>query len=337
VKKLKVNIKTIADKTGVSTATVSRVLNGYKGIRESTREKVLKVINEYDYEINAIAKSLKQKRTMTIGIVLGNVLSQFYSIIAKAVEDTASKYGFSTVLCNGDDDPVKELKYLKVLKSNRVDGIILTPTGKNAGYVNNLILTGTKIVLLDRLIEGVSCDAVLVDNLNGSFKAIKHLIDRGYKRIGIVNGYIDRTTGHDRLEGYKRALKEAGIKIDSDLIKIGDFKKKSGYELTEELLESKPDAIFVTNIDMVLGSVLLIKEKGLKIPSDIAFVGFDDSEWVLLLDPPLTVVRQPVYNLGETASEILIKKITNNEDANNPLIHILNTELIIRMSTLKSN
>ena len=334
---MNVNIKTIAQKAGVSTATVSRVLNDYKGIREVTRKKVLKVINEYDYEINAIAKSLKQERTMTIGIVLGNILSQFYSIVAKSVEDTASKYGFSTILCNGDDDPAKELKYLKILKSNRVDGIILTPTGKNATYVNKLIKNGTKIVLLDRMIENVSCDAVLVDNLNGSFQAINHLIGQGYKRIGIVNGYIDRTTGHDRLEGYKKALQESNIKIDENLIKIGNFKKDSGYSLTEELLKSKPDAIFVTNLDMVLGSVLLLKEKGIKIPYEIGFIGFDDSEWALLLDPALTVVQQPVYQLGETAAEILIKKINSNEETKNILVHVLNTHLIIRQSSVKNN
>jgi len=332
---LKVNIKTIADKAGVSTATVSRVLNDYKGIREVTRKKVLKVINEFDYEINAIAKSLKQKRTMTIGIVLGNVLSQFYSIIAKSVEDTASKYGFSTILCNGDDDPVKELKYLKVLKSNRVDGIILTPTGKNPDYVNNLMNSGTRIVLLDRLINGVSCDAVLVDNLNGSYNATKHLIEQGYGRIGIINGFIDRTTGHDRLEGYKRALREAGIKIDENLIKIGNFKKRSGYELTKEILSRNPDALFVTNIDMMLGSIILIREKLLKIPQDIAFAGFDDPEWAMLLEPPLTVVQQPVYDLGATAAETLIKKIINNEDSNSSLIHVLNTTLVIRKSSIK--
>jgi len=334
---LKINIKTIAIKAGVSTATVSRVLNNYSGIRDVTRKKVLKVINEYDYEINAIAKSLKQKKTMTIGIIIGNVLSQFYSFIAKSVEDTALKYGFSTILCNGDDDPLKELKYLKVLKSNRVDGIILTPTGKNAEYIKNLIKNGTKIVLIDRLIDGVFCDAILVDNLNAAYIATKHLIEQGYKRIGIINGYIDRTTGHDRLEGYKRALIEANIKINEDLIKIGNFKKRSGYELTEQLLKNKPEAIFVTNLDMVLGSVLLLKEKLINIPEDVALVGFDDSDWATILNPPLTVVKQPVYSLGETAAEILLKKIINNEETNNPLIHVLNTELIIRKSSLRTS
>ncbi len=332
---MKVNIKTIAEKAGVSTATVSRVLNNYNGVREVTRKKVLKVIKQFDYEINAIAKSLKEKKSMTIGIILGNVLSQFYSIIAKSVEDISSKYGYNTILCNGDDNPEKELKYLKVLKSSRVDGIILTPTGKNKDYINKLIKTETKMVLLDRLIEGVSCDAVLVDNLNGSYKAIKHLVGQGFKRIGIVNGYIDRTTGRDRLEGYKRALIEEGIKIDENLIKIGNFKRDSGYQLTKELLRSKPDAIFVTNIDMLIGAMLFIREKNIKIPSDLAIVGFDDSEIAKLVMPPITTVQQPVYELGETAAEILIKKIKENEFKQEPIIHVLNTNLILRKSSLR--
>ena len=332
---MKANIKIIADKAGVSTATVSRVLNDYKGVRENTRKAVLKVINEFDYEINAIAKSLKQKKTMTVGIIVGNVLSKFYSVIAESVEVTLSRYGYNTILCNGNDNPEKELKYLKVLRSNRVDGIILVPTGRNANYVNKLMASGTKIVLLDRLIDGLECDAVVVDNLNGSYNAIKHLIEQGYRKIGIINGYMDRTTGYDRLEGYRSALKESSIKIDDDLIKIGDFKKESGYRLTEEILKSKPDAIFVTNEDMALGSILLLKNKNIKIPDDIAFVGFDDPEWAILINPPLTVVQQPVKTLAATAADILIKAINEDGAIDRPVIHTLNTTLMIRESSIR--
>ena len=133
---MKVNIKTVAEKAGVSTATVSRVLSDYPGVKEKTRKKVLKVISELNYEINVVARNLRQRKTNTIGVIIGNVLSQFYSIIAKSVEDAANKSGYNTILCNGDDNPEKELEYLKILKANRVDGVILTPTGKNAKYVN---------------------------------------------------------------------------------------------------------------------------------------------------------------------------------------------------------
>ena len=334
---MKINIKVVADRAGVSTATISRVIRNYPGVREKTKKRVLKAISELNYEVNAVARSLRQRKTYTIGIIVGNVLSQFYSIIAKSVEDVAHKYGYNMILCNGDDNPEKELRYLKVLKSNRVDGIILTPTSKNADYINQLISTDTKMVLLDRLIDGIECDAVLVDNEEGAYKAVKHLINEGYRKIGIITGYLDRTTGRGRLNGYLRALNEAGIQRYDNLIKVGKFKKGSGIKLTRELLQSpdKPEAMFVSNLDMTLGAIITIKEMGLKIPDDIGIAVFDDSEWSMILDPPLTAVRQPVYSLGSTAAEMLIKKINGEQISldNKPIIVTLNTELIIRSST----
>jgi len=334
---MKINIKDVAKKAGVSTATVSRVLGHFPGVRDKTRKKVLKAVSELNYEINAVARNLRQKKTNSIGIIVGNVLSQFYSVIAKSVEDTANKFGYHTILCNGDENPEKELNYLKVLKYNRVDGIILIPTGKNSEYVQHLINSRTKVVLLDRLIEGVDCDAVLVDNVNGAYKAVKYLIDQGYRKIGIVDGYLDRTTGAERLRGYLQAIEEAGIAKDDSLIKIGNFKKESGRKLTKELLEqsNRPEAIFTTNIDMSMGALIVIKEMGLTIPDDIGIVCFDDSDWALILEPSITVIRQPVYQLGSTAAELLIKKIKGNKDDSDPrpTVVTLNTELIIRNST----
>ena len=336
---MKINIKDVARKAGVSTATVSRVLGDFHGVRDKTKKKVLKAVAELNYEINAVARHLRQKKTKTIGIIVENVLSKFCSAIAKSVEDTNNKFGYNTILCNADENPEKELNYLKILKSNRVDGIILTPTGKNSKYVQHLINSGTKVVLLDRLIEGVDCDAILVDNANGAYKAVKHLIDQGYRKIGIVSGILDRTTGAERLKGYLQAIEEVGIAKEDSLIKIGNFKKESGRKLTKELLEqsNKPKAIFTTNIDMSMGALLAIKEKGLTIPDDIGIVCFDDSDWALILEPSITVIRQPVYQLGSTAAELLIKKIEDEEKNLDyqPTVFTLNTELIIRNSTIK--
>ena len=170
---MKVNITDVAKKAGVSATTVSRVLRDYPGVRKDWR-KVLEAISELKYEVNAVARNLRQRKTNSIGVIVGNVLSPFYSIIAKTVEDIANKWGYSTILCNGDENPEKELKYLKILKSNRVDGIILVPTCKNSNYINWMIDSGVKIVLLDRLIKGTDCDAVLVDNENGAYKAVKY-------------------------------------------------------------------------------------------------------------------------------------------------------------------
>ncbi|MDZ7838100.1 MAG: LacI family DNA-binding transcriptional regulator [Actinomycetota bacterium] len=219
----RINIKTVAQKAGVSTATVSRVMHKYPGVKEETRKRVLRAASQLNYEINAVASSLRSKKTNILGIIVGNVLSQFYSTLAKAVEDVAINEGYSLILCNGDDNPQKELKYLKILKSNRVDGIILTPTGKNSEYIRILKKSGIQVVLVDRLIPGLENDAVLVDNEQGSYQAVRYLISRGYERIAIINGYTDRTTGAERLEGYKKALTESNKRIDNNLIKTGEF------------------------------------------------------------------------------------------------------------------
>ncbi len=334
---MKINIKTVANKAGVSTATVSRVLADFNGIKENTRNKVLDVIKDLNYEVDSVARSLRQNRTYTIGIIVSNVLSQFYSIIAKSVEDKALESGYKLILCNGDDDPLKELEYLKILKSNKVDGIILTPTGKNAEYISNIIESGINVVLLDRLVKGVKCDAVLVDNYKGSYTATEYLLGRGYKNIAFIGGYIDRTTGRRRLDGYSKAIRGAGLKINNDLIKIGDFKKESGIKLTNELIKkgNRPDAIFAANIDMTLGCLIAIKEAGLSVPEDIAIIGFDDPDWSIIVEPPLTVISQPVYNLGLKATEILIKNINDKKSysGNKTSIITLETNLIIRNST----
>jgi DNA-binding LacI/PurR family transcriptional regulator len=280
---------------------------------------------------------LRQNRTHTIGIIVSNVLSQFYSIIAKSVEDKARQSGYKLILCNGDDDPQKEFEYLRILKSNKVDGIILTPTGKNADYINNIIESGTQVVLLDRLVNGVKCDSVVVDNYHGSYMAVKYLLDRGYLKIAFIGGYIDRTTGRRRLDGYNKAIRDAGLKVNSNHVKIGDFKKESGIRLTEEIIQGsgKPDAIFSSNIDMTLGCLIAIKRAGLSIPEDIGIISFDDPDWSIITDPPLTAICQPVYELGLTATDMLIKNI-NNKKAYSGKKHStisLSTELIIRNST----
>jgi len=330
------NIRTVAGRAGVSTATVSRVLSGFEGVRENTRKKVLSAIEELDYSVDSVARSLRQRKTYTIGLIVGNVLSQFYSTIAKSIEDTARDYGYKTILCNGDDDPVKEMEYLKILRSNKVDGIILTPTGLNRDFIKSTMNAGIQIVLLDRLVDGLDADAVLVDNYEGAYAATKYLLDRGYVRIAIINGFTDRTTGAERLRGYRSALRESGIAEEDALIKTGDFKKESGTRLTLELLamEKPPDAVFVTNMDMTMGVLTALGVNKTAIPRDMAVLSFDDPEWSAIIEPPLTAVSQPVYRLGSTAAKKLIDRIENREEVpvNKPSITTLKTRLIIRRS-----
>ena len=337
----KVNMKTVAKKAKVSIATVSRVLNDLPNISEKTRKKVLNAVNDLDYEINAVASDLRRKSTKTIGIIVGNILSQFHSIVAKAVEDTANKFGYNVILCNSDDNPEKELEYLKVLKSKRVDGVLLISREGNIRYINKMINSGIKIVLLDRLIDGLECDAVIVDNENGAYSAVKHLITEGYKKIGIICGPLNIFTDKERLNGYLRALNEAGIKEDKNLIKIEGLKKEDGVKQAKEFLEAseRPEAIFTANLDLTLGAVIALKKMGIKIPDEIGIIGFDDIECFLLMDPPLSTVNQPIYSLGATAADLLIKRIKGEDKSfgDKPHVITLKTKLILRESTKKQS
>jgi len=334
------NIKDVAKIAGVSAMTVSTFLNKSGPVKKETAKRIKEAIEEVGYRPNLIARSLRQKKTNTIGLIVGNILSHFYSVIAKSVEDTARKYDFNTILCNGDDDPQKELDYIKVLESLRVEGIILTPTGRNGDYIADLIRSGIEIVCIDRNIDNVNCSSVVVDNKKGSEKAVKHLLEQGYKKIGIIDGNLDIGTARERFDGYINALSKAGLPVCDDLIKIGDFKKETGITMSQELLEgkNKPDAIFSTNLDITKGILTTIKQKGLKIPNDIGLVCFDDSDLTQLFDPPITVISQPVYDIGSTAMEIIINEIKDNRKNHYESIKkVFKTKLILRGSTRKIN
>jgi len=331
----KLNIQTLASLAGVSTATVSRVLNDYPFIRESTRKRVLKIINETNYRVNAVARNLRRKKTYSIGVIVSNVLSSFYSIIAKAVEDIAITNNYSTILCNGGDNPEKERKYLRVLHENRVDGIILSPTGKNVDYLKFLISSGIPVTFIDRITPGIECDAVLVNNGEATFRGIDYLIKKGYSRIGCISGPTDRLTGAERYKGYCRAHRENGLLVDQKLVRFGDFSLESGREKTQELLDNKDlDALFVANTDMAIGAYQVIKEKGIVIPEDIAFLIFDDPVWTTLVEPKVTAISQPVYTLGSTAADLLFKRIIDgvNYLDKEPIRLILEANFIIRES-----
>lgn len=331
----KLNIEEVAAYAGVSTATVSRVINNYPFVKEETRRKVLQVIRETNYQVNAVARNLRRRRTHSIGVIISNVLSSFYSIIAKAVEDIAIQNKFSTVLCNGGDNPQKELDYLKVLHENRVDGVILSPTGKNRDYLDFLIISGIPVTVVDRTVEGLQCDTVMIDNREASCEAVRFILQRGYRHIGCIAGPQDRLTGLERLRGYYDAHEAEGVTVDERLVKVGDFMIESGRKQALELLEQEGiDALYVSNADMATGAYTFIREKGLRIPQDIAFAMFDDPEWASLVTPGVTAVRQPVYSLGSTAADLILHRIMDGKSyaEKEPVKIMLKAKLIRRSS-----
>ncbi|ACI18412.1 LacI family DNA-binding transcriptional regulator [Dictyoglomus thermophilum] len=327
-------MKDVARLAGVSISTVSHVINKTRYVEPETREKVYQAIKTLGYRPNILASSLRKRVTNTIGLIISNITNLFYPEVVRGVEDLLAKYNYNLILCNSDEDVEKEKNYIEVLFSRRVDGLIITPS-KSSETRENLDLFREKnipVVLVDRKIEGLEEDVVLADNIEGTYEAISYLISLGHKRIGIITGPLDTTTGCERLEGYLKALEDKGIKKDDNLIYEGDFKKEGGYKGVEALLNinNPPTAIFTSNNLMALGALKKITELGLKIPQDLSLISFDDMDWFPYFSPPLTAVYQPAYELGETAVKLLFERLKRGRKKRKEVR--LPTKLIIRES-----
>ncbi len=325
----------VAKKAGVSSMTVSRVINGKRDVKPETREKVLKAIEEIGYVPNSLARSFVLQKTKTIGLVITDITNPFFTTLARGVEDTAMNNQFSVIFCNTDEDPEKELLYLEVLARKRVDGVILASASGKRTPLKSLFIKNIPVVLIDRGIEGLDdLDVVKGDSVQGSYLLTKHLISLGHRWIGIIVGDRNISTAEDRVEGYRRALAESGILVDENLIKFSRYSRDGGYNSTKELLslEDRPTAIFGGNNFIAIGALVAIRELGLKVPEDIALVSFDDIESLSQVYPFFTVVNQPAYSMGVIAAELLIRRIEGMDTVEETRKVILQPELIIRES-----
>lgn len=332
---MKVTIKDIAKEAGVSIATVSKILNKKdQNISEKTRKKVLEIIKEKNYIPNTIARSLVTKQTKSIGLVIPDITNPFFPELVRGAEDCASKCGYNIIFCNTDDKTEKEEKYIKMLAEKMVDGIIFTQSANNREEFNYLSQIRQPMVLIDRDVNVPNIKGkVLVDNYNGAYEGVSYLIKSGYKKIAIISGPLSTKTSLDRLEGYKKALKENNIEFDNSLVLEGEYKGEWGRKGIEMMLENniKFDAVFCANDIIALSAMKSIKEAKLNIPKDVAVLGYDDIYMAKLTEPALSTIRQPNYEMGYEAVKLLVD-IIENGDAINPLVK-LNTELIIRQST----
>ncbi|MGB9680444.1 MAG: LacI family DNA-binding transcriptional regulator [Thermoanaerobacteraceae bacterium] len=330
-----VTIKDIAKLANVSITTVSRVINNKtEGVSEETRERILQLVKEYEYQPNAIARGLVTKKTKTLGLIIPDITNPFFPDIARGVEDSAHIYGYNVFLCNTDDNLDKESEYINALKEKYVDGIIFTSSSiPKQEHIKELIKTGIPIVIMDRRIESEDIYGVFLDNYEGGYIATKHLIDLGHKKIGCITGPLYSKSARERLEGYKECLIENGFEYDESVVFEGDYKINSGITGSEKLLNlhKKISAIFACNDLMAYGAYKTIRSRGYKIPDDISIVGFDDIQLSQILEPQLTTIRQPAYDMGLTATRMLIKLI-EGEKLNRKIINF-KPKLIIRQST----
>jgi DNA-binding LacI/PurR family transcriptional regulator len=325
-------IRDVAERAGVSIATVSRVLNRDPRVKDHLRERVLKAVAELNYRPSGIARNMRRQSTQVIGLIISDIQNPFFTALVRAVEDVAYSNQFTVILCNSDEDPQKEQLYAEVLIQERVSGVIIVPTGRDA--CDLLLKERVPLVLVDRRLPGVMADSVTLDNIAGAYAATYHLLQLGHTRIGLVGAPLHVSVGIERRLGYERALAEAGLTVDESLIHIGDFKETGGYRATRALLSLNPPptAIFAVNNLMTTGALQAISEGGLRIPGDVSVVAFDDMPWLPLLTPPLTAVRQPVYEIGRTAAELLFQRMSLGPGG--PIREVvLQPEFVIRGST----
>lgn len=324
----------VARQAEVSIATVSRVINDSNKVTVNTRDKVKRIMSELGYVPNRVARRLRQKggRRHLLGLILPDIQNPFNAEMARGIEDVAYANQFAVLLCNSDEDLVKESFYLDVLRAESVDGVILPPIQESDAAVLKLIERGMPVVVVDRALKSTNVDTVEIDNFLGAYEAVEHLIKLGHKRIAFIGGPVNISTSRERRRGYQEAHENANIPVDSSLMLAGNYKQDSGRDLTNQLLDlpSPPTALFVTNGLMAMGALEVVHRRNLTVPGDLAMIGFDDLPWAEALDPPLTVVRQPAYEVGKAAAEMLLNRLSNPEL---PVARLrLRPQLILRKS-----
>jgi LacI family fructose operon transcriptional repressor len=323
------SIKDVAKAAGVSTATVSRVLANNAPIRPETRERVMQAVAALDYRPNLIARSLRAQKSTKIGLVVSDIRNPFFTAIGRAVEDTAYEQGYSVLMCNTDEDPEKETMYLNILHDENVAGVIFSPTQKFSAAAKNFH-SSMPFVIIDRMVNTDKADMVLLDNVSAAYELTSHLIENGYRSIAGLFGNAS-TTGKDRQLGFQNALEKHGL--HSAAVHFIEPRIKHGYEMTRSLLAQAehPDAIFTSNSLLTAGAFQAIRDCGLAVPGEVALVGFDETTWGALVDPPITVIAQPTEEIGRTATELLFQRI--NEPERTTKTVILKGKLLVRGSS----
>lgn len=310
----------IAKKAGVSIATVSRVINNESSVKEKTKQRVLEIIDEYEYTPSAVGRNLSKKETNIIAVIVPDIANPFFSEIVEGITQEADEKGLGVILFSTNESLVKQEKALNMALEQRVKGIIISVTRDSyemgSNQLNKFQKKDIPVVLIDRDIKNSSFDGVFLDNIGGAKKGVESLVEKGCKRIGIITGPLTSKPGRDRLRGYKRALEDNNIEILEKDIYEGDFQMESGYELGIDIFSRKSnlDGIFICNNQMTLGFIKAMNEKGYRIPKDIEIVSFDKVEILKIFGIELTTVSTEVRNLGINGIELLLEKLEEKKE-----------------------
>jgi len=332
-------IRDIARLAGVSVATVSGVLNNKPTVKPKLVDRVKKAMEALDYHPDQVARSLRVRRTCTVGIVIADVTNPFFTEVIRGVEQEAQSNGYSVILCDSNEDEELERRNLSVLFSRRVDGVLLTPTSSPSAHESR-IHQRFPIVLIDRAPLGFKGAVVMTDNFSAAYEGTRHLIQLGHRRIAIISGQLNLSNGLDRLEGFRKALQEERLALPDEYLRQGNFQSEGGYRCGLELmrLPVPPTAIFSCNNKMTLGLMRALGELRVHCPEAVSVLSFDDFEWSAYFTPRLTTIAQPTYEMGKQAMQLLLRKLqaTKNDgfgDESQDATVRLKAELRVRDST----
>jgi LacI family transcriptional regulator len=337
-------IRDVAKLAGVSAASVSAVTNGRAGVSPKLAERVWKAVEALDYHADSVARSLRVRRTKTIGVVMPQIASPFFTEVLRGVEAEAKQKDYSVLICDSAADSALEQRLLNSLVARRVDGILLASADPHFSAYQ-LVRRRTPVVFFDRLPASCRGPAVMVNNTKGAFEATRHLIELGHRRIAIITGPLAISTAAERVEGFRNAMGTAGLPIPDGYLRCGEFRLEGGFRCTVEMmkLSPRPTAWFATNYEMTLGTLRALRELGIRCPQEASVMGFDDFvmgadgfSWATMFSPQPTTVAQPSYEIGREALTMLLRRIEKSEDGHqdgHESIVRLSVELRVREST----
>lgn len=333
-------IKDIAKALGLSTSTVSRALRDSHEISTETKQLVLEYATRINYHPNPIALSLKEKRSRSIGVIVAEIANSFFSQAINGIESVAYDKGYNVIISQSHESYDKEVMTLQYLASRSIDGLLISVSTatKDLQHLKALHERGFPIVFFDRIVEDIHTHKVMVDNFRGAYDATMHLIKHGYKNIATIANSENLSISRERVAGYVEALAQKNIRARKSMIRYcfhGGMILSEVEEAITQLLKTRPrpDAIFTSSDKLTTGCMRVLKSKGVRIPDDIAVVGFSNSDIIELLDPPLTVVRQPAFEMGQVATDLLLQLIESKRPVKDFERKILATSLIVQQST----
>jgi LacI family transcriptional regulator len=329
-------IKDLAKKLDVAPSTVSRALRDHPDISEATKKRVVVAAAKYNYQPNQLAQSLQKKRSNTIGVIVPEIRHDFFSTVISGIEEVAYEFGYTIMVCQSNETLAREIINTQALVSNRVAGLLIAISSETTSYehLSGVLRQGVPLVQFDRVVEELPTSKVVVDDYGAAYEAVVHLIESGYRRIGHLAGQEGIALNRRRYEGYRDAMRDNGLEVEKKFHLHGGYREEDGYKGAGKYLslDELPEAILAINDPVAVGVFTRFKEAGVRIPDDVALVGFSDTPAAALIDPPLTTVYQPAFEIGRTAVTLLLKQL-EAEGEFVPETRTLETRLLVRGSS----